>query len=343
MSRLIDKLLASDNISEKYKTALREAIYISADQVSEYFFAVNDQEYWSLEKDFPNLAPPFSQFWIEAKPPTKLNSNVHGVHSWQEGTGLRPLSWGAYFRLTTDAFTKTFPNVISNGAVAKAKWFIAITLFIETPGLGPAPVWEWIICINADGTPVIDRDPVREGYGTSGINYPLLPDLRRYIFGPERPPARYYNIQSETLTYLHPLLLSIVFMHCKNIELRKETPPPALVKKQARKHGIKLHSYHVLEIAPIKKIIEASRNGQTGIRQALHRCRGHFKTYSEERPLLGRATGTFFWAEHIRGSKDRGEREKGYNVEAPGGPIPPATEVSSSGRSDSSAIPDYQK
>lgn len=45
-----------------------------------------------------------------------------------------------------------------------------------------------------------------------------------------------------------------------------------------------------------------------------HICRGHFKTYTEEKPLFGSITGTYWWANQVRGSKERGEVKKRYQV-----------------------------
>jgi hypothetical protein len=224
------------------------------------------------------------------------------------------MAWGAWFRLTDKKIFDKYPNVMSNGAVEQAKWAMVISMFAEIPYL-PAilPTWEWVLAINADGSAVMDVDPIHPDRSTSGINYPLLNELRPYILK-GNPPLKYGKIQAEMLTYLHPLLLSIVFMHCKNIILKKEGPSPKLIRKQAKKHGLKLHSYHMLEITPIKKIIEASRTGTTDIKMALHRCRGHFKTYTPDRPLMGRAVGTFFWAEQARGKRQYGEISKDYRV-----------------------------
>lgn len=43
-----------------------------------------------------------------------------------------------------------------------------------------------------------------------------------------------------------------------------------------------------------------------------HVVAGHFKTYTAEAPLLGRAVGTFFWGQFARGSRRAGEIRKVY-------------------------------
>lgn len=324
MARFFDDILDAHYVPRDAKERLREATNIVADQVTEYFYAVNDQEYWSLEHDFPNLAPPFDTFWIESRPPTRIVSKEHGVRPWDDPSivsRMRPKAWGAFFRIVEKTQLQSLPGVITDEALTRIKWAIKCTMIVKIPtGYGPvgripeiSPVWEWIIGVREDGSVMKEQTPF--GEATFGISYPLLPQLQEKMFKPEAMKDKeYWSIQQECTTYLQPLLLAVCFMHCKNIVLERKNPPAALRKKQARKHDRVLNSYYNLEITPIKKIIEASRNGQTGIKQALSRCRGHFKTYTPERPLLGKAVGRFFWAEHARGSKQHGVVGKDYIV-----------------------------
>lgn len=47
---------------------------------------------------------------------------------------------------------------------------------------------------------------------------------------------------------------------------------------------------------------------------ALHRVRGHFKTFTAERPLLGRHVGTFWWGWSVRGDAEYGEVVSDYQL-----------------------------
>lgn len=62
----------------------------------------------------------------------------------------------------------------------------------------------------------------------------------------------------------------------------------------------------------------ARRDRRSGVRApiGLHYVRGHFKTFTPERPLLGRATGTFYWPPMLRGDAKRGVIGKTY-IEEP--------------------------
>ncbi len=112
MTRMIDRMLAHGFVAPgwssswfladypKYRdgvlATLREAVAFSVDNVCRYYYSNTDREYWDLEKDFPNLAPPYPAFFIEMQ-------GVRNVRD--EGGRLRQVpgicseleSWGVLF------------------------------------------------------------------------------------------------------------------------------------------------------------------------------------------------------------------------------------------------------
>jgi hypothetical protein len=107
-------------------------------------------------------------------------------------------------------------------------------------------------------------------------------------------------------------------MHCKNVDLRPVIPPEKLSRKYEKKYGHRLVRYHVLEIEPIRRILDKYRRGVlSDLRRALHICRGHFKTFTPDAPLLGRHIGTYWWEPQVRGLKESGTVLKDYRVRAP--------------------------
>ena len=91
-----------------------------------------------------------------------------------------------------------------------------------------------------------------------------------------------------------------------------------LSRAHQKRHGRPLVRFHTLQITPMKKVLE--REGQaskTGLRRALHICRGHFKTDTEERKLFGRYAGTYWWDVHVRGTLQEGMVVKDYQVNEP--------------------------
>jgi hypothetical protein len=311
--RLIDEIQNSDNgVPLEVRQFLTDAQIIVADDVTEYYFALNDKEYWDVA-DFPNVAPPFKKFWMETRHPSKIVSSEYGSLPWKSTDDAhRPKQWGALFQsLPPEALAQHPSGTYTLEDCKSVKWVVKITLIVQREN-GLHPVWEWMMPITADGL-IWTRYDVPLHEKVSGFSYTLNPTLERSISEPGGV-EMYRGYRAMYHAFIHPFLLAISFMHCKNVEISTVHPPPKLRAKQARR-GIALHSYRVINVGPIKRMLAAARlPSDSDITVAVHRCRGHFKTYTAERPLLGRAVGTFFWEDHVRGSKSRGEVTKEYAV-----------------------------
>lgn len=115
--------------------------------------------------------------------------------------------------------------------------------------------------------------------------------------------------------FLGPALLTISLLHCKNVDVRLVDPPEKLSRRAQRQHGRPLVRYYVLDIIPMRRVLDSEGEAtRKGLRHALHICRGHFKTYTEESPLFGKHTGTYWWDAQVRGKADEGVIEKDYRV-----------------------------
>lgn len=114
-----------------------------------------------------------------------------------------------------------------------------------------------------------------------------------------------------------PYFLGQSLMHCKNVSRvahEIDEPPKAI---RHNKDAAPKYRYHVLQIDPMKEVLRTEGQSETvGMKKALHICRGHFRTYSEEsKGLFGRGQhGTFFIESHVRGSAKRGVVAKDYAI-----------------------------
>ncbi len=117
-------------------------------------------------------------------------------------------------------------------------------------------------------------------------------------------------------------IYAMALMNCKNIILERQCPyDEALQKARVRRGKLPFFDYHVLRIDPSKtrtKTIGGPMEHDSDPKR-LHICRGHFKTYTTERPLFGRLTGTFWVPQHMRGDIDTGVVAKDYQVVMPRG------------------------
>ena len=110
----------------------------------------------------------------------------------------------------------------------------------------------------------------------------------------DMPEEQLLNFGTALNQLLGPALLAISFMHCKNVDVRPINPPERLSKRHAHEHCRPLTRYHVLNVEPMRRALTSEGDAQTmGLRHAMHICRGHFKTYTEDAPLFGKHTGTY--------------------------------------------------
>lgn len=293
------------------KEYFNDAVVITADEVTEYFFALNDKEYWGAD-DYPILAPPFKNFWIETRHPSAIRSSERGNQTWIDPQFLRPHRWGCLFRSVPKetlllGHGKPYFN---QQDLSQFQWLLNATMFIQRPGAGIIPSWEWSVPIDKDGKAWTKWSAETQKIFL-GLSYSLQKSVQRLV---PTDVEKYEGYRHEAFAFFQPFLLTICFMHAKNVLVSDVKVPEKLRKKHA-KAGKIVHDYKVLEIKQIKRMLAAAKTpGESGIKLALHRCRGHFKTYTEEKPLLGRAVGTYFWDEHIRGTASKGEIQKDYNV-----------------------------
>lgn len=126
--------------------------------------------------------------------------------------------------------------------------------------------------------------------------------------------------QTETFTeYVSQIaliaLFSISLMHCKNVSLETINYSEKLNKSRIRKGKKPLVKYHVLNINSMKRVLDgAGANSPTGLRNALHICRGHFKDFSKGGGLFGKYQGLYWWDPQVRGKIQNGVMLKDYKV-----------------------------
>jgi hypothetical protein len=124
--------------------------------------------------------------------------------------------------------------------------------------------------------------------------------------------------QKELMIALQDSIAMTQLINARNIVTKTVVPPAALNKKRVKHHHEPYDKYYILEIA--NGIVRNKNQGEVpwGYRppteRALHLCRGHFKTYTEDAKLFGRYTGTFWWQPSIRGNEKNGVVRKDYAV-----------------------------
>lgn len=124
-------------------------------------------------------------------------------------------------------------------------------------------------------------------------------------------------VSSRALSQRHLSAVGFILnvLNCKNVQLSPVEPPERLNRARAKKGKNPLYRYHILTVDRNKaqKVAGSTSQGQFGI-MPVHLCRGHFKEYTEDKPLFGRVTGRFWWQPYARGKAKNGVVLKDYDV-----------------------------
>jgi ribosomal protein S14 len=132
----------------------------------------------------------------------------------------------------------------------------------------------------------------------------------------------------------YPAVMALSLLNCHNVVQTTVRPEPKLDKVyRKRHHGHALMTFKRLVIEPVTKVASSKRLGKkTGIIQALHICRGHFRHYGIEGPdgqirgkLFGKYSGRYWQPSCVKGSSEVGLIAKDYDVHAL--PEPPVAVV----------------
>lgn len=115
-----------------------------------------------------------------------------------------------------------------------------------------------------------------------------------------------------------PMALKAIGALHRRAPVEHVTPDPARQRQAQRRGEVERHSYYVLKVrphAPASPADFASIGAPARATPREHVVRGHFKIYTEEKPLFRRTVGTFWVPEHQRGDDAIGKITKDYEVE----------------------------
>lgn len=319
MSRLIDKLLLHKFTGSDFgqaKKALKNSEVIVIDNVSRFFFEVSEKEQWKLT-DYPSLAPPFETFFMEFKAPSIINS--HGKIT-ETPSRNRGMEIGCLFividsnRLPSDLSEEMSYVHRKIKESSDIRWTFTCLPFISNQARILEPKCAWTFMVNTDGSVLLDEK------GEPSFITAIDQDSVSRMAGFHNLPHEYamQHFRDMAGFVLDPCLLALSFMHCKNVTIQRDSQSPTLAKAYQKKHGKPLSRYYTLDIEPMKKVLRTDGNSEkTGLKQALHICRGHFKNFSKGKGLFGKYKGLYWWDSMVRGSVSEGIVDKDYAVKSP--------------------------
>ena len=276
------------------RDALKTAFVVKANNVQEYIRTWHPRTQM-LREAFPNVAPPFDLMWVEYADPMGQKGML--LHATSRRKNPDMLVWSDEFPGREDV-----------------EWVLNNYLFMFSREYRKAVFAAHIhYGVLNDGALVWPKIPDHgEGLAIR------TSEMYERMGAPEQGEDR----QGIVTMALETVFMTLQFMHCKNVIVEKSPATPQRVQRKREREGkLPLMRFHTIRIDPGFSR-SAGADGPGGHREhgnALHICRGHFKTFSTERPLFGRFAGTYWWPMIVRGQKQEGIIDKEYEVGRSGG------------------------
>lgn len=287
---MIDRYIEQHPLSDT--TRLRESVCFLVDNVASFLEESKDK---LIDKDIPNAAPPYDNMWFEHKPVRRLHGGIGGLRR----IGMHIVVNDKTAELLQDpGIQERYSELLKRPDI---KWVLMATLFFEAVD-GCIKHFDAfsVLLITTDGKVELgDRNKV------IGFTLEGKPESVEYLLA-----------QGFAAFWLVPLM-SIAFLHCKNVEIFQEIPSERLQKARNKRGKAPLVYYHILNIKPMRQVLHTEgQQASGGLSRALHICRGHFKDYTDK-GLFGRNRGLYWWDSQVRGNAKQGVALKDYKVSPP--------------------------
>ncbi len=271
---------AAQHYLDSLKSAERFQIDNIADYIHETFSPNEDGPMdFDVPNEIPNIAPLSDMMWFE----------MYGDLWERESRNRSGCLLAVAHDVKEDGRDTSIPE--------EARWIVIATLFVfEDNHFFVSDVCHGLV-IGFDGKPL---------------------DVRA-LKGPFISEKDFSEIKNnEWVNNLNPCLVTalfaICFCHCKNITVETEKVSRQ-VRRAAERAKEPVLTMKTINIHPVKKIMtEEGQVERQGIKKALHICRAHFAHYTEEHPLFGKYTGTFYKPMHVRGHLKEGIVIKDYDI-----------------------------
>jgi hypothetical protein len=303
-------MLLADTV--RHLVNLDHSVIVTADDVANLYWT-SPPDAWHLE-EYPGIMPPFDNMWIEFHAPPFGGDDGDFTKSWPRN---KPSRWGALI-CTAECKQRELLKALSPDDDAifdprqleldadQTKWSVAVRLYIKGRTIPPFEAMTRTFALDKEGRVVVYHEDGQLFYlGTHNKGEELPEEVDGHG-----------DLYTATERYFETIFLAISFMHCRNVSLRDGVPSSIENTLRRTKGKPPLLTYKTLVIDHMKEVLR-SEGGMTeggSLKRAIHICRGHFAHYTEQNPLFGRLTGTFWVPQHVRGSTKRGIVNKTYKV-----------------------------
>ena len=248
-------------------------------------------ELWNVAKIFGHLRLPYPKVWIEWTNRRKDNLDSDDVTPWpmaalciqkSEHTKFMLEMFGARIQ---DSMKPHLENTTSIGMFDNSWAIYLFEMTTGTPRLIPG-----VLLVHLDDNGMFQGV---DGRGLLGKS-------------PE-------DVTMTLVDLGWDALAAIGLLNCRNVTTKSHDRAKNL-KKRRRPNRDKAAT---LDFATIELPGSNESSSSPGARtdtMARHMARGHFKTFTEDAPLFGKYTGTYWWGWQLRGNRKNGEVISDYRV-----------------------------
>jgi hypothetical protein len=237
------------------------------------------------------IRPPYEMTWFEWVNPSGEEMGVMTGSATNYDIGKLAKQFGDRIALLEPRDREELDGMITLKRCVLFEVFARWTI-VQTDG-------SWDESLTWLGTSIA---PCDEAWGLSGGFIYLMSKQNRELSAPQ--------IESWTgamRAIVTRCAFALGLCHTRNCSL----DPIQLTRAERRrnlKDGLPDIITRSLVLGPIQRYLALLRSsdGSEATTLRLHRCRGHFKTFTAEHPLMGKHIGRFWWMPHLRGDPDKG-------------------------------------
>lgn len=267
-------------------------------------------------EQLPSFAPPYGNLFVEA--------NIPFVTAHEESEGSVKVRIGNRMAMHVIGFDRQHPESHSEDDGGKSaidgcipldeselRWTLNFMLFTEGALHKPKRFAMATVFLDGDGKPLPLMQGENVGYSYVRLDEAFFGEIGDFMRSMGYSLDTWYEFAE---TALNAGMYTLGMLHCRNIGTQVFEPKAAENHKYERKHGIPMTKYHILKITGKGRDAGELIGVNSGRRMPLHWVRGHWRTYTDDAPLFGTVTGTFYVHEHIRGTLKAGAVAKDYEV-----------------------------
>lgn len=275
--------------------SLHNAVPFDVQVASELYWG-NKKDYYQIDRDFGPMRMPYEAMWMEWKIPNQ--GYLRGQKYERDSDFGGHTCFACY--IYTDHAQPHHPRGSEQAITAQM--------------LAWSPTW---LGENDNGTPIaLNQVACQWAIDYHGHYVPksfccFLPD------GLDREVQHLLTSEAKSNVFVACLALNLI--NCKNVTTAPSGVIPVRRSGREKRQGVPAVRFHTVVLPGMtveRGKVSRKQSQANADALALHTVRGHFKTFTKEKPLLGKHTGTYWWNPAVRGNAANGKIVQDYKIGA---------------------------